>query len=285
MARLAGRTAIVTGGAKGIGAHYCEALAAEGASVVVADIADGNEVAEKIAAKHGRNSTLSETFDVSDETQVKGLVARTIERFGKIDILVNNAALFAPLPFQPVTEIDVATWDKVMAVNVRGPFLMAKHVAPHMKARKYGKIINIGSGTVYKGLPGFLHYSSSKGAIATFTRTLVARARRARHLRQHAVARPDHERVAARKRHAWRRRARQGCGEPRLQARRLSAGSGGGAGFPRLAGQRFHDRADAGGGRRLDQYLICRRPGRGLFCAPASHYCKFQAKPVRPRRK
>jgi NAD(P)-dependent dehydrogenase (short-subunit alcohol dehydrogenase family) len=172
MPRLAGRTAIVTGGAKGIGAHYCEALAAEGASVVVADIVDGKEVAEKIAAKHGRNSTLSETFDVSDEAQVKGLVARTIERFGKIDILVNNAALFAPLPFQPVTEIDVATWDKVMAVNVRGPFLMAKHVAPHMTARKYGKIINIGSGTVYKGLPGFLHYSSSKGAIATFTRTL-----------------------------------------------------------------------------------------------------------------
>lgn len=172
MPKLTGRTAIVTGGAKGIGAHYCEALAAEGAAVVIADIADGRQAAEEIAAKHGRNSTFSEQFDVSDENQVKGLVARTIERFGKIDILVNNAALFAPLPFESVTAIDVSVWDKVMAVNVRGPFLMVKHVAPHMIAKGYGKIVNIGSGTVYKGLPGFAHYTASKGAIATLTRSL-----------------------------------------------------------------------------------------------------------------
>ena len=172
MARLAGRSAIVTGGAKGIGRFYAEALAAEGAGVVIADIADGTEVADAIASRHGGNATMSVTFDVSDEAQVKGLVAKAIERFGKIDILVNNAALFAPLPPAKVTEIDVAVWDKVMAVNLRGPFLMVKHVAPHMIARRYGKIINIGSGVVYKGLPNMLHYSTSKGGIATFTRTL-----------------------------------------------------------------------------------------------------------------
>ncbi len=172
MARLTGRTAIVTGGAKGIGRHYSEALAVEGASVVIADISGGEEAASEIAAKHGANGTMSVPCDVSDEEQVKHLVARAVERFGKIDILVNNAALFAPLKHAPVQDIDVATWDKVFAVNVRGSFLLAKHVAPHMIARKYGKIINIGSGTVYKGMPGMLHYTASKGAIATFTRSL-----------------------------------------------------------------------------------------------------------------
>jgi len=172
MARLSGRIAIVTGGAKGIGRHYSEAMAAEGASVVIADIGGGDEAAAEIAARHGANSTLSVTCDVSNEEQVKNLVARTIERFGKIDVLVNNAALFAPLPHTSFQNIDVDLWDKVFAVNVRGSFLTAKHVAPHMIARKYGKIINIGSGVVYKGLPGMLHYSASKGAIATFTRTM-----------------------------------------------------------------------------------------------------------------
>ena len=80
---------------------------------------------------------------------MKRLVARTMERFGQIDVLVNNAALYAPLHEPKFTEIDVDLWDKVMAVNLRGPFLMAKHVAPHMAERRYGKIINIGSGTAY----------------------------------------------------------------------------------------------------------------------------------------
>src|SRR5436190_17644482 len=108
MARLAGRTAIVTGGAKGIGRYYSQALAAEGAEVMIADIADGAALAEEIAAKHGRNATTSMTCDVSDEEQVKHLVAKTLERFGKIDVLVNNAALFASLQEQAFTSIDVA---------------------------------------------------------------------------------------------------------------------------------------------------------------------------------
>jgi len=170
MARLNDRVAILTGGAKGIGRHYARALAAEGARLMIADIADGKELAEALAREHGANSVASSVTDVSDEAAVTALVAKTMDRFGKIDILVNNAALFAPLVEQKVTDIDAALWDRVMAINVRGVFLMTKHVAPHMIAQKYGKIINISSGTVARGIPLFAHYVTSKGAVTAFTR-------------------------------------------------------------------------------------------------------------------
>jgi len=172
MARLDGRVAIVTGGAKGIGRHYSLRLAAEGARVMIADVADGAALAGEIAARHGANSVTSAVVDVSDENAVKGLVAETAARFGKIDVLVNNAALFAPLAEQKFTDIDVDLWDRVMAVNIRGVFLMAKHVAPHMIAQRYGKIINITSGTVARGIPLFAHYVTSKGAVTAFTRSI-----------------------------------------------------------------------------------------------------------------
>jgi len=168
--RLDGRVAIVTGGAKGIGAHYARALAAEGAQLMIADIADGKEVAQSLAREHGANSVASAITDVSDEAAVKALVAETMERFGQIDILVNNAALFAPLQETKCTEIDTAVWDRVMAINLRGPFLMVKHVAPQMRARGYGKIINIGSGSIFHGIPWMLHYVTSKGGIVAMTR-------------------------------------------------------------------------------------------------------------------
>jgi NAD(P)-dependent dehydrogenase (short-subunit alcohol dehydrogenase family) len=171
--RLSGRVVIITGGAKGIGKHYSHALADEGARLVIADIADGSELAEEIIARHGVNCVVSSITDVSDEVSVKTLVAHAIEHFGKIDVLVNNAALFAPLQEQKVTEIDVATWDKVMAVNLRGPFLMVKHTVPHMIAQGYGKIINIGSGTALRGIPRFTHYVTSKGGITGMTRALA----------------------------------------------------------------------------------------------------------------
>src|SRR5215467_7651125 len=172
MARLEGRSAIVTGGARGIGRHYSLALAAEGAQVMIADIADGAALVHEIAGRHGHHAIASTMFDVSEEDDVRRVVAATLECFGKIDVLVNNAALFAPLAPAACTDIDVDLWDRVMAINVRGPFLMVKHVVPHMVAQGYGKIINIGSGTAYKGLPSMLHYVTSKGAVTAFTRAL-----------------------------------------------------------------------------------------------------------------
>ena len=172
MGRLADRVVIVTGGAKGIGRVYSEALAAEGATVAIADIVDGTALAEAICRERGAASAFAATFDVSDEAQVAGLVGEVIGRCGRIDVLVNNAALFSTLEPAEPWEIDVELWDRVMAVNVRGPFLMMKHVTPHMIGAGYGKIVNIASGTAYRGIPHMAHYVTSKGAMLGFTRAL-----------------------------------------------------------------------------------------------------------------
>jgi len=182
MSRLSGKIAIVTGGTKGIGAHYSRALAAHGARVMVADIEDGATLAADIIQQHGPDAAASSVTDVSDETAVKMLVERTVEHFGRIDILVNNAALYAKLHPRNYDDWDIATWDRVMAINVRGPWLMARHVAPVMIAQKSGKIVNIASGAPYKGVPRMLPYVTSKGAIIAFTRAL------SRELGEHGIA-------------------------------------------------------------------------------------------------
>jgi NAD(P)-dependent dehydrogenase (short-subunit alcohol dehydrogenase family) len=181
MGRLEGRVAIVTGGAKGIGRQYCQALAAEGAKVVVADIADPTAAAAAINDAYGAGTALGIATDVAREEAVERMVAATIDRFGKIDVVVNNAALFATLPLKPAMDWSTEQWDQVMAVNVRGPFLVAKHAAPHMIDRQYGKIINIGSTIASKGLPMMLPYVTSKGAIFALTRAL------SRELGQHGI--------------------------------------------------------------------------------------------------
>ena len=169
---LAQNVAIVTGGARGIGVTYSRALAHAGASVVIADIADGKALADELNASFPGLQCRSVLTDVSDEAAVAALVKTTLSIADHLDIVVNNAAVFATLPPVEVTDIDVALWDHVMAVNVRGPFLLVKHAVPHMKARRYGKIINITSGAAYKGLPGMTHYATTKGALTTFTRSL-----------------------------------------------------------------------------------------------------------------
>jgi NAD(P)-dependent dehydrogenase (short-subunit alcohol dehydrogenase family) len=173
MGLLDGKVALVTGGGRSIGKHFSTALAGEGAAVVIADIAEeAPATADALAAQYGVK-TMSMTTDVTRESDVKALVAAVIERFKRIDILVNNAALFAEMPKLPYHEISVELWDRVMAVNVRGVFLMCKHVAPHMVRAKSGKIINIGSGTAHKGVPNMLAYVSSKAAILGLTRSLA----------------------------------------------------------------------------------------------------------------
>jgi NAD(P)-dependent dehydrogenase (short-subunit alcohol dehydrogenase family) len=169
--KLNGRVAIVTGAAQGIGAQYAHALAAEGAAVTVADVLDTSPVAKSIVNRGGK--ALAVKADVTDAASVRGMVAATVEHFGSLDILVNNAALFGNVSLKPFEEIDSAEWDRMMAVNVRGPFECTKAAAPEMRKRKYGKIINIASGTVFKGPPMMLHYVTSKGAIVAMTRSLA----------------------------------------------------------------------------------------------------------------
>lgn len=171
MADLEGKVAIVTGSAQGIGATYAEALAANGARVMLADVLDGTETAARIA-KSGQESAFVAT-DVTDQDSVSRLIAATMKKWGRIDILVNNAAIWASLKSAEFESIEPGEWDRVMSVNVKGSFLCAQAVVPIMRNQKYGRIVNIASGTVFKGTPGFLHYVTSKGAIVAFTRSLA----------------------------------------------------------------------------------------------------------------
>lgn len=170
--RLKDKVAVVTGGARGIGSAYALALASEGAKVVICDIRDGTSVVESIAA--GGGTALFLDVDVADEAATSRLVERTVGQFGHIDILVNNAAVFVGLyPLRDFTKISVERWDKVMAVNLRGTFLCCKAVVPVMRDQQYGRIINISSQVVWRGLPGFLDYTASKAGVIGLTRALA----------------------------------------------------------------------------------------------------------------
>lgn len=169
--RFAGQTAIITGASKGIGAAYARALAREGANVVIADIQDGTATAQAITDIGGKACFAN--ADVTSAESMAELARLALENFGRIDILVNNAGLFADLQLKPFDQISSSEWDRLMAVNVRGPFEGVKAVYPAMKAQGYGKIINIASGTVFKGSPMMLHYVTSKGAVTAMTRCLA----------------------------------------------------------------------------------------------------------------
>ncbi len=169
--RLAGKVAIVTGGARHIGAVYCRKLAAEGAAVIIADVLDGDKVVQEITAAGGRAMALK--VDVSKEEDTIQMAAETVKTFGRIDILVNNAAIFINIQRQPFYEITAEEWDRVSAVNIKGPFLCAKAVFPQMKKQRSGKIINISSSTAFAGTPLFLHYVASKSALIGMTRSLA----------------------------------------------------------------------------------------------------------------
>jgi NAD(P)-dependent dehydrogenase (short-subunit alcohol dehydrogenase family) len=168
---LTNRIAIVTGAAQGIGARYAQALAKAGASVVCADVVDSRATVAAIKAAGGR--ALDVRVDVTSPESTRAMAEAAIQTYGRIDILVNNAGLFTNLALKPFEQIDSAEWDKVMAVNVRGPFECSKAVLPAMRAQGYGKIINIASGTVFKGAPMLLHYVSSKGAVVAMTRSMA----------------------------------------------------------------------------------------------------------------
>jgi NAD(P)-dependent dehydrogenase (short-subunit alcohol dehydrogenase family) len=164
---LDGKVAIVTGAAQGIGRAIAEGLSAAGARIVVADL----NGAEDAAAAFPNGVGL--TVDVSNETDVQRLADETVERCGSIDVLVNNAGLYASLEMRPFTEIPLDEWRTVMEVNVASMFLMCRAVVPVMRGHGGGKIVNISSGTPFRGVPFLLHYVTSKGAIVAFTRALA----------------------------------------------------------------------------------------------------------------
>lgn len=165
---MTARVAIVTGAAKGLGRTYALALAKEGYRVVAVDVVDPQPV---VAAMGG--DALGLTVDVSDEAQTEAMAQAALERFGRIDALVNNAAIFTSIVKKPFDELSVAEWDRMFAVNVRGTWLCCKAVAPTMKAQRSGKLVNVSSMTVPSGIPLFLHYVASKAAIVGLTRALA----------------------------------------------------------------------------------------------------------------
>lgn len=171
--KLAGQVAIVTGSSSGIGRGVATAFAREGAAVVVnhptaAEAADAGGVAEAIRRDGGRAIVVQ--ADVSEPSDVERLVGACLEAYGRVDVLVNNAGIAAAAP---VEAIPVEQWDRVIAVHLRGTFLMTRRVLPTMYAQRAGRIINTASQLAYKGAPGFSHYTAAKGAIIAFTRSVA----------------------------------------------------------------------------------------------------------------
>ena len=170
---LGGQVIIVTGGGSGIGKVYCQHLAEVGAKVVAADII--GDAAEKTVAEiraQGFDAIAVKT-DIADEESVQRMLQTTIDSYGKVDALVNNAAIMSQLKRGPWFEIDIKEWDLVMAVNLRGMFICCRAVYPYMKQQGSGKIVNISSGRVWNGTPNRLHYTTSKMGVIGFTRALA----------------------------------------------------------------------------------------------------------------
>ena len=168
-----GKVVIITGAGQGIGRAYAHEFAKAGAAVVVADLngEQAERVADEIVTAGGRS--LAVKVDVADKESTAAMAARALEAFGQIDVLINNAAIFSTLKMKPFEEIDGDEWDRVMAVNARGVFYCAQAVAPAMKSRKYGKIVNISSSVVVTGRANYAHYVASKGAVVALTRALA----------------------------------------------------------------------------------------------------------------
>jgi len=171
--KLKDKVAIITGGGQGIGKEYALGFARQGAKVVIAEIKleNAQQVVTEIESKGGK--ALALRTDVTSEADAQEVVAKTIAAFGRIDALVNNAAIYYGKEMKPFEFISEKEWDASMAVNVKGLFIMSKAVMPRMKEQKSGSIINISSGTWLVGIPYLLDYVTSKAAVVGFTRALA----------------------------------------------------------------------------------------------------------------
>jgi NAD(P)-dependent dehydrogenase (short-subunit alcohol dehydrogenase family) len=166
VSRLDGQVAIVTGAAQGIGRKIAEGLAEEGARVVLADVQSADDPAKALGG-------IAVAADVSDQAACERVARAAIDAYGRIDILVNNAGIWSSLVPTPFEQLSVEEWKRVFDVNVLGMYLATRAVAPFMREARRGRIINLSSGTPYKGVPLFLHYVTSKGAVIAMTRALA----------------------------------------------------------------------------------------------------------------
>ena len=164
-------TAIVTGGARGLGRVYCLALAGDGFDIVVADLLDPEDVVDEVHAGGGR--AIGCRTDISSAADNEALAAAAADAFGTIDVLINNGAYFSQIVRSPFHEVSTAEWDRTFEINVRGTWLACCAVYPYMQEQGSGKIINIASTVCFKGTVGFPHYVASKSAVIGLTRCLA----------------------------------------------------------------------------------------------------------------
>jgi 3-oxoacyl-[acyl-carrier protein] reductase len=168
---LAGRVAVVTGAARAIGRETAETLAARGAAIVSIDLADANATVDAITSRGGEAVSL--VADVADEGAVERAFEQALEAFGHIDVLVNNAGVFADVERRPFWEIPVDEWDRLMAVNLRSVFLCSRAIAAPMREAGQGRIVNIASNVVTFGMANLMHYVASKAAVIGMTRSMA----------------------------------------------------------------------------------------------------------------
>ena len=168
---LTDRTVIVTGAATGIGQAFAVGCATQGANVVLADMSPADETVALVEKAGGK--ALAVKVDVADDTSTREMAQAALDRFGRIDGLVNNAAYFREVKLTPFEELDPAIWDRIFAVNVKGVWQCCKAVMPAMRERKSGSIVNIASVVAVAGQPGYLHYVATKGAVLSMTKGLA----------------------------------------------------------------------------------------------------------------
>jgi NAD(P)-dependent dehydrogenase (short-subunit alcohol dehydrogenase family) len=163
---LKDRVVIITGAGQGIGRVFAKAFALAGARVVIAELNASKAAAVAAEILRANGQALAVTTDVADEASIKEMIEVVEDKYGRIDVLINNAGIFSTLEMRPFDQIPVEEWERVLRVNLTGPFLCARAVLPAMRRARWGRIINVASGAVRLGRPNYLHYIAAKAALA-----------------------------------------------------------------------------------------------------------------------